>query len=186
MCHPTHWHTHDLPPTAPYWCRFKVIIGGCQNSLGPFLSSPQWQHLKLAHLSNMTMMVIFFFWCLFSLLCGDITTGDDTAGDGKDLQGRNVRLTMWFTHQTCSFFSVNLLMSHIWLRLFHIQMWDNTMPPAHSDTCACTHTYEHITELMSDLPRVDSVIGCGLEHSNMTSGQVGQHKDLLVVICPSL
>lgn len=39
---------------------------------------------------------------------------------------------------------------------------------------------------MSDLPRVDSVMGCESEHSNMTSRLDGQHKDPLVVVCPSL
>lgn len=34
---------------------------------------------------------------------------------------------------------------------------------------------------MSDLPHVDSVMGCGLEHSNRTSGQAGPHKDPLVL-----
>lgn len=51
--------------------------------------------------------------------------------------------------------------------------------------CACapthTHTHKRITELMTDLPHVDSVMGCGLEHSNRTSGQTGPHKDPLVV-----
>lgn len=61
-------------------------------------------------------------------------------------------------------------------------------PPAHASACVGTHTYvhKHITKLMSDLPHVDSVMGCGLEHSNRTSGQVGQHKDPLVAVCPSL
>lgn len=84
-------------------------------------------------------------------------------------------------------------MSLIRLSSFRNQMWERTQgaegrPPAHSDTCTCAHTHTHrrISELMSDLPHVDSVMGCGLEHSNRTSGQVGQNKGRLVVVRPSL
>ena len=59
----------------------------------------------------------------------------------------------------------------------------------HTPTCACAHTHTHrntCTGLMSDLPHVDSVMGCGLEHSNTTSGQVWKHKAPLVAVCPSL
>lgn len=45
---------------------------------------------------------------------------------------------------------------------------------------------KHVTELINDLPYADSVMRCGLEHSNSTSGQVGRHKDPLVVAIPSL
>lgn len=60
------------------------------------------------------------------------------------------------------------------------------------ETCVTTCTLKHvcvcarITELMSDFPHVDSVMGCGLEPSDGTSGQVGQQKGLLVALPPSL
>ena len=137
------------------------------------------------------------WWCHFPLwsLC-ILLRGDDTC---KELIEESCRAEMFGSRCDLPigclprFFSVNLVLQAIFNQGFSIFKCETACKPRVT-TCTlimCMHTRIHthtqcITELMSDLPHVDSVIGCGLEHSNRTSGQVRWHKDPLVVVCPSL